>query len=257
IPGDVKNGGNDARYAWLQKNVEEIFRRFTVMYNVEIKENAKVEDNPFKMKLYFCSKCENTTKKPYKTKNGRDSHEVAKHQYDRNAMESTNEPTEEEEKETINHKLSYQKALFTYNLLLRSINDAIKEGDGERLFEHYRVAVLYFKCYGRSKYAYTVLKSFFRIKMEPSAALSLIWERFINKHGMKGYNISMDLHMEHLNNYLKELLRDLRGNVNRENAERVSKSLKNLKSIVEKFENESKIKQQISSKNKAKTLKDV
>lgn len=153
--------------------------------------------------------------------------------------------------------MGYQKALFTYNLFLCSINDAIKEGDGERLFELYRVAVLYFKCYGRNKYAYTVLKSFFRIQMEPSAAFSLIWERFINKHGLKGYNISMDLHMEHLNNFLKELLRDLRGNVNRENAERVSKAVKNLKTIVENFEKEANIKEQKASKNKAKTLDDV
>ena len=67
----------------------------------------------------------------------------------------------------------------------------------------------------------------------------------------------MDLHMEHLNNFLKELLRDLRGNVNRENAERVSKAVKNLKTIVENFEKEANIKEQKASKNKAKTLDDV
>ncbi len=170
-------------------------------------------------------------------------------------MEPTTKPVQKSPNE--NHKLNYQKALFSYNLLLRSINDAIKEGDGERLFELYRVALLYFKCYGRNKYAFTVLKSFFRIQMEPSCALSLIWERFINKHGMRGYNISMDLHMEHLNNFLKELLRDLRGNINRENAERVSKAVKNLKTIVENFEKETSIKEQQSSKHKEKTIEDV
>ncbi|XP_066930033.1 uncharacterized protein [Clytia hemisphaerica] len=260
IPNHVKNGSDKEKHQWLQNNVEEIFKKFTVMYNVEITQKNDQEAEGIKMlKFYLCGKCENRKKMIYKTKNGRDKHEVAKHNYDRNATESTSEPNEEDtvEDEKMNHKLSYQKALFSYNLLLRSINDAIREGDGERLFELYRVAVLYFKCYGRNKYAYTVLKSFFRIQMEPAAALSLIWERFINKHGMKGYNISMDLHMEHLNNFLKELLRDLRGNVNKENAERVSKAVKNLKSIVENFEKEQKIKEQKSSKNKAKTLNDV
>ena len=33
------------------------------------------------------------------------------------------------------------------------INDAIKEGDGERLMRLYKVALLIFKCYGCIKYA--------------------------------------------------------------------------------------------------------
>ena len=101
----------------------------------------------------------------------------------------------EDEEEDVNKRLNYQRPLFTYNFHLYSINDAIKEGDGERLFEFFRVALLYFKCYGRTKYAYTVIKSLFRIQMEPIAAFSLIWERFVNTRGMKGHNISMDLHL--------------------------------------------------------------
>lgn len=146
---------------------------------------------------------------------------------------------------------------MSYNLFLRAINDAIKEGDGERLFEMFRIAVLYFKCYKRNKYAYTVLKSLFRVKMEPSAAFSIIWERFINTRGMRGFNISMDLHMEHLNNFLKELLRDLRSNLNQANADRVAKSMNNLRIIVQNFEKENGINQQRSSRNKAKVSEDV
>lgn len=63
--------------------------------------------------------------------------------------------------------------------------------------------------------------------MEPTAAFSLIWERFINTRGVKGHNISMYLHLEHLNNFLKELLRDLRSNLTEQNADRVSKAVKN------------------------------
>ena len=67
----------------------------------------------------------------------------------------------------------------------------------------------------------------------------------------------MDLHMEHLNNFLKELLRDLRSNLNEENADRVARAVNNLKTLVLNFEEETKIKQQRSSRNKAKTLEDV
>jgi len=161
------------------------------------------------------------------------------------------------EEEPSNYRLNYQKALLTFNLFLRSINDAIKEGDGERLFDYFRFAFLYFRCYRRHKYAYTVLKSLYRIKMEPHAAFSIIWERFINTRGMKGYNISMDLHLEHLNNFLKELLKDLRSNLNKENAERVSKAVNNLKVIVENFETQTQISRGRSSRNKAKASQDV
>ena len=93
--------------------------------------------------------------------------------------------------------------------------------------------------------------------MEPIAVFSLIWERFVNTRGMKGHNISMDLHLEHLNNFLKELLKDLRSNLNEENADRVSKAVNNLNTIVQNFERRMEIKKQQSSQNKAKTLNDV
>ena len=93
--------------------------------------------------------------------------------------------------------------------------------------------------------------------MEPSAAFFLIWERFVNTRGMRGCNISMDLHLEHLNNFLKELLRDLRGNLDQDNADRVSKSVNNLHTIVQNFEKRMEIKKQISSRNKAKISEDV
>lgn len=55
------------------------------MYNIGIKPGKKEEeDNRInKLKLYFCSKCENASKKPYKTKTCRDSHEVSKHNFNR------------------------------------------------------------------------------------------------------------------------------------------------------------------------------
>ena len=93
--------------------------------------------------------------------------------------------------------------------------------------------------------------------MEPSAAFTLIWERFVNTRGIRGHNISMDLHLEHLNNFLKELLRDLRSNLNEENADRVSKAVNNLSIIVKNFEERMEIKKKQSSQNKAKIEEDV
>ena len=46
---------------------------------------------------------------------------------------------------------------LTFGLILMEFNDAIKEGDGERLLDVYKVALLIPKANGKSKYAYEVL----------------------------------------------------------------------------------------------------
>ena len=121
---------------------------------------------------------------------------------------------------------NYSKALLTFNLMLRNINDSIREGDGGRLIECYKFALLYFRCYGHTKYAYTVIKLFYKIKFQPETAFKLIWNRFINTHGKRSRNVSRDLHLEHLNNFLKELLRSLRSDLNESNARGIANSVK-------------------------------
>ena len=63
---------------------------------------------------------------------------------------------------------------MTFNLFLRSINDCIRESDGERLIEYYKCALIYLKAFGHSKYALAVLSFFFDIKMKPDLAFRLI-----------------------------------------------------------------------------------
>ena len=167
-------------------------------------------------------------------------------------VEKTPEATIKED-----HILNYQKANFTINLLLRNINDAIRQGDGERLINSYRLALLYFKVTGHHKYSYTILKLLYRIKLVPEDAFKLIWSRFVNTTGYKGRNISPDLHLEHLNNFLKELLRALRSNINETNAERVACSLKNIKLIIQNFESSIELNDRPNKKSTPSTFDDV
>ena len=152
---------------------------------------------------------------------------------------------------------NYSRALLTFNLLLRNVNDCIREGDGARLMECYKFALLYFRCYGHTKYAYTLIKLFYKIKFQPETAFRVIWNRFINIHGKKGKNISRDLHLEHLNNFLKELLRSLRSNLNEANAKRIANSVKNLKLIVSNLEESYKIKSKSHSSKQHKSVSDI
>jgi len=72
-----------------------------------------------------------------------------------------------------------------------------------------------------------LIKMFYRIKLgSRTDAFRTLWGRFINTHGFAGRNIPNDLHMEHLNGYLKELLRSLRGNLNEEKRHPCLKSFK-------------------------------
>lgn len=176
------------------------------------------------LKLYFC-RFQNCDHAPFKVKTWRDNHEKNIHK-----MVQKDESVKKED----DYKYNYVTASLTFNLLLRDINDAIKEGDGARLLTLYKVALLYFKKFGHTKYAFTVLKLLCRIKMEPQCAFRLIWQRFINTKGKKGHNISLDLHLEHLNGFLKEQLKNLRSNLTEANALRVSQSVGNLQKIVEK-----------------------
>lgn len=184
-------------------------------------------------KKFECAVCQ----KAYVYELARNKHEVAVHSHNR-ATESIIE-TEHDLQDpllTVDHVLAYQKASLTFGLLLRNINDSIREGDGERLLECYRFAILYFKGFGHTKYAFTLLKMFFHIKFRPEDAFRIIWGRFINNKGIIGRNISRDLHLEHLNNFLKELLRSLRSNLNEKNADRIAKCVRNINIIISNLE---------------------
>jgi len=65
-------------------------------------------------------------------------------------------PVSEAEKE--DYIMNYQQALLTINLLLRNIHDAVREEDGERLINSYKMALLYFKATNHHKYGLSILK---------------------------------------------------------------------------------------------------
>ena len=153
--------------------------------------------------------------------------------------------------------LGYLRALFTLNLVLHNILNAIKEGDGERLLNAYHFALVYFRATGHHKYAYALVQMFCSIKLRPQSAFRLIWGRFINTSGIRGRNISQDLHLEHLNCFLKDLLKNLGTNQDQENAKRIAHSVKNLRTIVQNFETANHITKKYNSHKPQNIVDDV
>lgn len=123
-------------------------------------------------------------------------------------------------------KFNYHKAKMRFGLLLADINDAIKEGDGERIRNLYKVAVLLFKCYSHTKYAYSTLLFLTKISaiLPLARAESLIANRFCNAHGKLGKNISMDLFLEFKNRSVKACTDLLGSNFREDSAQRIARS---------------------------------
>ena len=122
---------------------------------------------------------------------------------------------------------TYACEALTLGLLLQEFKDAIREGDGNRVMTVWKYFFLLFKSTGRKNYAleaFTLLVQYHFI-LPPALAEQLKWCRFINNHGIPGRNISMDLHMEHLNRLCKTAIEGLGANKSQKAIIRVGKQL--------------------------------
>ena len=131
------------------------------------------------------------------------SHEKKKHP----TLEVPDEPQEDDNsknqpQDTI---FNYHKAKLCHGLVLANFNDAIREGDGERVISLYKILLLIYKSHGCTKYAYTTLMLLVKVSalLSESQAFRLKWNRFCNATGKRARNIPLDLQLEHDNNFVK------------------------------------------------------
>ncbi|CAB4028057.1 hypothetical protein AC249_AIPGENE16794 [Paramuricea clavata] len=138
---------------------------------------------------------------------------------------------------------NYHTAKLTYGLLLLEFNDAVKEGDGERLFKVYKLAMLFYRKYGHFKYAYAVLLYSSQIKaiLSESEACDLKWNRFHNKFGGKGRNIPLDLKKEQQNKVLKTMWKGLGSNLSEQSASRVAKALDSIEDLMSSIDTDCRL----------------
>ena len=92
-------------------------------------------------------------------------------------------------------------------LLAWDLEDAIREGDGERIVRLWKFLLLQFKQAGRTKYALEALSLLCNISIALSEkqAHDWKWNRTCNPHGRLGRNKPLDLHMEHMNRSFKDI----------------------------------------------------
>ncbi len=140
-----------------------------------------------------------------------------------------------EKEDTEDYIYNYHRSKLAFGLLLFEFEDAVKEGDGDRLLNVYKFALLLYKCYGHHKYAYVIFLYLVKVEavLSQMQAASLKYNRFYSRSGGKGSNISLDLKMEQLNKLLKTLWRGLGANLNEDSAARVANAIESLECIIE------------------------
>jgi hypothetical protein len=118
--------------------------------------------------------------------------------------------------------------------------DAIKEGGGARLMRQYKYFMLFCKADGchSTKYALECLYQFFVIHGELSQRDSerFIWNRSINNHGKKGYNIPLDEATEHSNKFVKQGIENLGPNISEAGVARICKCESATRSILDNLD---------------------
>jgi len=146
----------------------------------------------------------------------------------------------EEESEKEDCVLNYHRAKLIFGLILSDFNDAVKEGDGERLMRLYKIVLPIYKVNGCTKYSYTVLLLLVKITalLPESLAFRLVWNRFFNITGKRGHNISLDHRMDMFIKLLKTFLKGLGANLTEESAQRVARCLNTLEAIMDSLDKE-------------------
>ncbi len=98
----------------------------------------------------------------------------------------------------------YGKQMLSLGCFYLEYSDAIQEGDGDRVVRCWRYLLPIFKSSGRKNYSIEALNMLYQYqyKFTPRQSAQLIWNRFINIHGLRGRNTQVTsslCHQEHLN----------------------------------------------------------
>lgn len=237
IPDHVQCGSSEIKRTWLHNAVAQVVDRFVKFDDIEdvaagvlaASKKRPLQGTDFPCRHSGCPVI-------FKYSKARENHENKVHGLHLPLLTTTvkNSPKLKD------HVKQHTEARLSFGLFLMDMQDAVREGDGERLLRLYTIALLFYKAYGHHQYAYSTFLLTVQVNatLSPALAHSVIWNRFWNGRGGKGKNISLDLHLEHLNNFLKSFLKRSGPNMSEQAADRVSKSLYILKEMMDTTDRE-------------------
>lgn len=240
IPPHIQSASLSEKRLWLHKHTKAILEKY-VMNDLdeqhEILRKCVTAANDRRKQELKCSICE----KIYRYPKALSNHEMQKHGID-------TDRTEKQASFTFNGqgpvpakqdtRYNYACTRLSFGLFIRNFDDAVKEGDGLRVVRCWKFLMLIFKAHGHSKYALAAfqIQANIHALLSPREAHQLIWNRTVNNNGGKGKNISLDLKLEKINNFTKELLKNLGPNITEAAANRSSKAVRNAGEILQSLD---------------------
>lgn len=153
----------------------------------------------------------------------------------------------------------YSRHLLSIGCLYFEMRDAIKEGDGERVLQCWQYLLPLFHNAGRKNYTMEAFHLLYQYKygLPPRQAEQLIWSRFVNTQGMRGKNIPMDLHLEHLNRVCKTGIEHLGANKTNDAIVRCGKALGTVYKLLQQFDNDNEVSEVSGAHQKPSYKKDL
>ena len=132
----------------------------------------------------------------------------------------------------------YAKEVMSLGMFYLNYKDAVKEGDGGRIFTSWKYLLPIFRAADRRNYSVEVLLTLYNCYFvySPRQVKQVLWSRFINTHGLPGKNIAADLHMEHLNRTCKEAIKCLGSNKTPGAISRIGKAIGPIQEVLQNFD---------------------
>ncbi|KAK7136555.1 hypothetical protein R3I93_016781 [Phoxinus phoxinus] len=242
IPEHILQGSAEQKRTWLHDSVAEVVDQFLLSTDIsglsagitEASRAQHTEKDRLPCREPGCNKF-------FIYKKARETHEKKVH----SLVVASMPVVEPASCDLRDFKKDHTEARLSFGFLLFDMLDAVKEGDGERMIRLYKVATLIYKAYGHTQYAYSTFLLTVQVNatLSPRVAHDVTWNRFWNNRGGKGKNIPLDLHLEHLNNFLKSFLKNKGTNLTEQTADRVSRSAGVLKTLLDTADRELQLSQ--------------
>lgn len=128
---------------------------------------------------------------------------------------------------TEDHVFNYGCVYITLGLMLRNADDAIKEGDGDRIMALWKFFMLFWKANNSHKYALAALHLQASVKslLTQRQTHQLIHNRTLNYKGELGKRVPLDFFLELLNLVLKDSFKHLGVNLSESTAQTEGKAI--------------------------------
>lgn len=238
IPPSIQRASLPEKRLWLHRHCKTILQNFVMNDLDEQHEDLRLgvdATNVANKPELECPICQ----KVYRYPKAFIKHKMQKHGIETAEQESSSPPDSHSSTDVSQDtRYNYACTRLSIGLFIRYFDDAVKEGEGQRIVRCWKFLMLIFKAHGHPKYALAAFQIQANILaiLSPREAHQLIWNRTVNNKGGRGKNISLDLKLEQINNFTKELLKNLGPSITEKAANRSSKAVKNVDKIIQSLD---------------------